>query len=218
MTDNWKTLLREDVVANMADNANFKDGVPVIAAITRAAILAGLSNVEVQEQVKLIHPNGTPIHCIRWYRSNPGARKSSTKNVFQEALNFFFESGKEFDKEDLAQLALDNLNIIYSARGANLTNLAKYELIDTFKTAQDEKRFAAASERAQAAAEKTAQKEADKKAKAEAKEAAKIDKIEADKAVKAAVDELVQVPGQTEVDPETGIVSQPTSKKKLIKK
>lgn len=213
MTNEWKNQLLPEVVAKMAENANFKNGVPVIAAITRAGILAGLTNEQVAAEVKKIHENGTPLHCISWYRSNLGPRKTSGKNLFQEALNHFNESGQTITDEDYIEIAKANLGIINSARGADLSVLSKYEIIGNYKQAQDEKRQAAAAEKMKATQEKQAAKEADKAA----KELAKADKAKANELVGAAVADVTGTAPTISVDPNTGMVDQ-NKGKKLIKK
>ena len=112
---NWKEVVHPAIVKYMAPNAQFKNGVPNIAAITRAAIAADNSgeyneprvftNAEIQRQVGLVHPGGTPIACINWYRNNPGPRKTTPRMSFKEAYKMFKENGKSIPQEDLAKIA-----------------------------------------------------------------------------------------------------------------
>lgn len=147
---NWKEIVHPAIVEFMPENAKFKNGVPNIAAITKAGIRADESgkyneprvftNEEIQRQVGLIHEGGTPIACVRWYRNNPGPRKHGARAGFREAYKYFKEQGNSISQEDLAAIAEANLPIIFGARGADLSNLSKYNIMDTFRTAMEEKK------------------------------------------------------------------------------
>jgi hypothetical protein len=134
MTNDWKQILDTRVVEQMAENAHFKNGIPVKAAVTRAGINAGLSNTEIQVEVAKLYPEGTPINCIRWYRSNPGPRFTSARTMFSEAYMMFKESGGVISNEDLIKIAEANLAIIFNARGADLTVLSKYGIVDSYQS------------------------------------------------------------------------------------
>lgn len=179
---NWKEVLHPAVVEHMPANAKFVNGVPNIAAITRACIAADESgkynepriftNEEIQRQVGLLHEGGTPINCIRWYRNNPGPRKSTARAGFKEAYALFKEQGKSIPQDVLAQIAEANLHVIFGARGADLTLLSEYKIMDNYK-AEMEVRKAKATE------EKIAKMQEAKAKKAEAKAAKEAAKAEA---------------------------------------
>lgn len=147
---NWKEIVHPGIVEFMPANAQFKDGVPNIAAITRAGILADQSgkyteprvftNEEIQRQVGLIHKGGTPIACVRWYRNNPGQRKTTARVTFKEAYALFKEQGKSIPQEDLAKIAEANLHIIFGARGSDLSVLSTFGIMENFKEAMEEKK------------------------------------------------------------------------------
>ena len=147
---NWKEIVHPGIVEFMPENAKFTKGVPNIAAITRAGIKADESgkydnprvftNEEIQRQVGLIHEGGTPIACVRWYRNNPGPRKHGARAGFREAYAYFKEQGNSVSQEDLAAIAEANLPIIFGARGADLSKLSDYKIMDNFKTAMEEKK------------------------------------------------------------------------------
>lgn len=147
---NWKEIVHPGIVEFMAENAKFVKGIPNIAAITRAGIKADESgkynnprvftNEEIQRQVGLLHDGGTPIACIRWYRNNPGPRKVGVRAGFREAYAYFKEQGNSISQEDLAAIAEANLPIIFGARGADLTNLSKYNIMKNFRIAMEEKK------------------------------------------------------------------------------
>lgn len=178
---NWKEVVHPAIVKYMAPNAQFKNGVPNIAAITRAAIAADNSgeyneprvftNAEIQRQVGLVHPGGTPIACINWYRNNPGPRKTTPRMSFKEAYKMFKENGKSIPQEDLAKIAEANLHIIFAARGADLTVLSQYPIMEEFKEAMEIKHQKMREEKcakARAARDaKAAEREAIEAAKAE---------------------------------------------------
>lgn len=184
---NWKEIVHPGIVEFMAENAKFVKGVPNIAAITRAGIKADESgkynnprvftNEEIQRQVGLLHEGGTPIACVRWYRNNPGPRKAGARAGFREAYNYFKEQGNSISQEDLAAIAEANLAIIFGARGADLTQLSKYNIMENFRTAMDEKKQKATEEKlakARAARkvdkEKAAEESKNEEAPAEAQE------------------------------------------------
>lgn len=217
-TKNWKELVHEGIVKYMPENARYKDGVPNIAAITRAGILADQSgeykgfftNEEIQHQVSLIHEGGTPINCIRWYRNTPGQRKNYTKVSFNEAYKLFKEQGKEITQEDLAKIAEANLAIIFNARGADLTILSTYKIMDNYKSTIEAEKEKAAAEKTAKVEQEKAEKEAAKKAKALEKEKAKAEKEAAKKAEK----EAKKVEKETEkVKPVTNSIKKQTLKK-----
>lgn len=151
-SSNWKEILHEGIVKYMPENAQFKNGVPNIAAITRAGIAADESgeynnprvftNEEIQRQVGLIHMAGTPINCIRWYRTNPGPRNASPRAGFKEAYALFKEQGKSIPQETLAEIADANLHIIFGARGADLSKLSEFGIMQNFKDAMEIKKQA----------------------------------------------------------------------------
>lgn len=176
-SSNWKEILHEGIVKYMPANAQFKNGVPNIAAITRAGIAADESgeynnprvftNEEIQRQVGLIHKAGTPMNCIRWYRTNPGPRNITPRVTFKEAYAVFKEQGKSIPQEALAEIAEANLHIIFATRGADLTKLSEFKVMENFKEEMEKRKqesIAAKLEKARAA---KAAKEA-KKAKPEA--------------------------------------------------
>ena len=161
---NWKETVHEGIVKYMPENAQFKNGVPNIAAITRAGIAADESgeysnprvftNEEIQRQVGLIHSAGTPISCIRWYRTNPGPRKTSPRAGFKEAYALFKEQGKTIPQEILAEIADANLHIIFGARGADVSKLAEFKIMENFKDEMEKRKqesIAAKLEKARAA-------------------------------------------------------------------
>jgi hypothetical protein len=171
---NWKEIVHEGIVKYMPENAQFKNGVPNIAAITRAGIAADESgeynnprvftNEEIQRQVGLIHRAGTPMNCIRWYRTNPGPRKASPRAGFKEAYALFKEQGKSIPQEALAEIAEANLHIIFGVRGADLTKLSEFGIMENFRIEMEKRKqetIAAKLEKARAARDA-------KKAKAEA--------------------------------------------------
>ena len=151
-SSNWKEILHEGIVKYMPENAQFKNGVPNIAAITRAGIAADESgeynnprvftNEEIQRQVGLIHMAGTPINCIRLYRTNPGPRNASPRAGFKEAYALFKEQGKSIPQETLAEIADANLHIIFGARGADLSKLSEFGIMQNFKDAMEIKKQA----------------------------------------------------------------------------
>ena len=162
---NWKEVLHEGIVKNMPTNAQFKNGVPNIAAITRAGIAADNSgeynnprvftNEEIQRQVGLVHPAGTPISCIRWYRTNPGPRKTSPRAGFKEAYALYKEQGNSIPQEILAEIADANLHIIFGARGADLSKLSTLGIMENFKAEMEKRKqesIATKLEKARAAA------------------------------------------------------------------
>lgn len=147
---NWKEILHPAIVEFMPENAKFVKGIPNIAAITRAAIKADESgeysnpriftNEEIQRQVSLLHKGGTKINCIRWYRNNPGPRKHGARAGFREAYALFKEQGKSISQEDLAAIAEMNLSVIFGARGADLSILSKYNIMENYRDIMDEKK------------------------------------------------------------------------------
>lgn len=176
---NWKEIVHPAIVEFMPENAKFKNGVPNIAAITKAGIRADESgkynepriftNEEIQRQVGLIHEGGTPIACVRWYRNNPGPRKHGARAGFREAYKYFKEQGKCMAQEDLAALAEANLPIIFGARGADLTHLSKYNIMENFRTAMEEKKKKSMEEKLAKARAAKKNPEAKEKTVAEAK-------------------------------------------------
>lgn len=181
---NWKEIVHEGIVKYMPENAQFKNGVPNIAAITRAGILADNSgeynnprvftNEEIQRQVGLIHEGGTPIACVRWYRNNPGQRKTTARAGFKEAYALYKEQGKSISEADLAKIAEANLHVIFGARGADLSVLSTYGIMENFKATMEEKKKLSMEEKL---AKARAAKEAKQK-KAEAKIETKAEAIE----------------------------------------
>ena len=179
-SSNWKEILHEGIVKYMPENAQFKNGVPNIAAITRAGIAADESgeynnprvftNEEIQRQVGLIHKAGTPMNCIRWYRTNPGPRNITPRVTFKEAYALFKEQGKSIPQEALAEIADANLHIIFATRGADLTKLSEFKIMENFRDEMEkrkQKSIAAKLEKARAARAAKVAKEA-KEAKPEA--------------------------------------------------
>lgn len=177
---NWKELVHPGIVKYMPENAQYKNGVPNIAAITRAGIKADESgeynnprvftNEEIQRQVGLIHKGGTPINCIRWYRNNQGPRNHSPRAGFKEAYALFKEQGKSIPQEVLAEIAEANLHVIFGARGANLDKLSEFGIMENFRNEMEKvKKEAIEAKLAKARAAKEA-KQAAKEAKAEVKE------------------------------------------------
>ena len=188
-SSNWKEILHEGIVKYMPANATFKNGIPNIAAITRAGIAADESgeynnprvftNEEIQRQVGLIHLAGTPINCIRWYRTNKGPRKTSPRAGFKEAYAFFKEQGKSIPQEILAEIADLNLHVIFGARGADLTKLAEFGIMESFKDEMEKRKqesIATKLEKARAARDEKAAKEAASTEAAKAPEKKKIAK------------------------------------------
>lgn len=149
-SNNWKELLHEGIVKYMPTNAQFKNGVPNIAAITRAGIAADESgeynnpriftNEEIQRQVGIIHEGGTPISCVRWYRTNPGPRAVRPRTGFKEAYAVFKEQGKSIPQEVLAEIADANLHVIFGARGADLSKLSEFGIMENFKDYMEQKK------------------------------------------------------------------------------
>ena len=143
---NWQDLVHPAIVEFMPKTANYVNGIPNIAAITRAGIFADKSgkydnpriftNDEIQRQVSLLHPSGTTKACINWYRNNPGQRKTTPRIMFREAYKLFKENGNSIPPEDLAAIAEANLHVIFSARGADLTVLSKYPIVENYKKAE----------------------------------------------------------------------------------
>ena len=181
-SSNWKEILHEGIVKYMPKNAKFKNGVPNIAAITRAGIAADESgeynnprvftNEEIQRQVGLIHKAGTPMNCIRWYRTNPGPRNITPRVTFKEAYALFKEQGKSIPQEALAEIADANLHIIFATRGANLTKLSEFKVMENFRDEMEKRKqesIAIKLEKARAA--KAAKEAKETKAAKEAKEA-----------------------------------------------
>ena len=179
-SSNWKEILHEGIVKYMPENAQFKNGVPNIAAITRAGIAADESgeynnprvftNEEIQRQVGLIHKAGTPMNCIRWYRTSPGPRNITPRVTFKEAYALFKEQGKSIPQEALAEIADANLHIIFATRGADLTKLSEFKIMENFRDEMEkrkQKSIAAKLEKARAARAAKVAKEA-KEAKPEA--------------------------------------------------
>lgn len=163
-SSNWKEILHEGIVKYMPENAQFKNGVPNIAAITRAGIAADESgeysnprvftNEEIQRQVGLIHKAGTPMNCIRWYRTNPGPRNITPRVTFKEAYAVFKEQGKSIPQEALAEIAEANLHIIFATRGADLTKLSEFKVMENFREEMEKRKqesIAAKLEKARAA-------------------------------------------------------------------
>ena len=172
-SSNWKEILHEGIVKYMPENAQFKNGVPNIAAITRAGIAADESgeynnprvftNEEIQRQVGLIHKAGTPMNCIRWYRTNPGPRNITPRVTFKEAYALFKEQGKSIPQEALAEIADANLHIIFATRGADLTKLSEFKIMENFRDEMEkrkQKSIAAKLEKARAARAAKVAKEA----------------------------------------------------------
>ena len=149
---NWKELVHPGIVEFMDPNASLKDGVPNIAAITRAGIRADESgkydnpriftNEEIQKQVALVHPGGTPINCIRWYRNNLGPRKISARTKFQDAYKYFKEQGNTVPMEVLAEIADANLHIIFGARGADISKISELKIMELYNDMLEEKKKA----------------------------------------------------------------------------
>lgn len=173
-SSNWKEILHEGIVKYMPENAQFKNGVPNIAAITRAGIAADESgeynnprvftNEEIQRQVGLIHKAGTPMSCIRWYRTNPGPRNITPRVTFKEAYALFKEQGKSIPQEALAEIADANLHIIFATRGADLTKLSEFKVMENFRDEMEkrkQKSIAAKLEKARAARAAKVAKEAE---------------------------------------------------------
>lgn len=173
-SSNWKEILHEGIVKYMPENAQFKNGVPNIAAITRAGIAADESgeynnprvftNEEIQRQVGLIHKAGTPMNCIRWYRTNPGPRNITPRVTFKEAYALFKEQGKSIPQEALAEIADANLHIIFATRGADLTKLSEFKVMENFRDEMEkrkQKSIAAKLEKARAARAAKVAKEAE---------------------------------------------------------
>ena len=206
ISTNWKEIVHPGIVEFMAENAKFVNGVPNIASITRAGIKADLSgkydnprvftNEEIQRQVGLLHEGGTPIACIRWYRNNLGPRRTTARAGFKEAYALYKEQGKSIPVEALAEIAEANLHVIFGARGADLTKLSEFKIMENFQTAMEEKKQkmqeekitkmqAAKEAKAKAKAEKeAAKKEATEKVEAAAKDAKAEPKAEAKKTLK----------------------------------
>ena len=201
-SSNWKEILHEGIVKYMPENAQFKNGVPNIAAITRAGIAADESgeynnprvftNEEIQRQVGLIHKAGTPMNCIRWYRTNPGPRNITPRVTFKEAYALFKEQGKSIPQEALAEIADANLHIIFATRGADLTKLSEFKVMENFR---DEM-------------EKRKQKSI----------AAKLEKARAARAAKVAKEAKPEAETTEEVQAETETETAPVEKKKSTKK
>ena len=197
-SSNWKEILHEGIVKYMPENAQFTNGVPNIAAITRAGIAADeygeynnprvFTTEEIQRQVGLIHKAGTPMNCIRWYRTNPGPRNITPRVTFKEAYALFKEQGKSIPQEALAEIADANLHIIFATRGADLTKLSEFKIMENFR---DEM-------------EKRKQKSI----------AARLEKARAAKAAKAAKDAEAETTEEVQAETETA----PVEKKKSIKK
>ena len=173
-SSNWKEILHEGIVKYMPENAQFKNGVPNIAAITRAGIAADESgeynnprvftNEEIQRQVGLIHKAGTPMNCVRWYRTNPGPRNITPRVTFKEAYALFKEQGKSIPQEALAEIADANLHIIFATRGADLTKLSEFKVMENFRDEMEkrkQKSIAAKLEKARAARAAKVAKEAE---------------------------------------------------------
>ena len=173
-SSNWKEILHEGIVKYMPENAQFKNGVPNIAAITRAGIAADESgeynnprvftNEEIQRQVGLIHKAGTPMNCIRWYRTHPGPRNITPRVTFKEAYALFKEQGKSIPQEALAEIADANLHIIFATRGADLTKLSEFKVMENFRDEMEkrkQKSIAAKLEKARAARTAKVAKEAE---------------------------------------------------------
>lgn len=176
-SSNWKEILHEGIVKYMPENAQFKNGVPNIAAITRAGIAADESgeynnprvftNEEIQRQVGLIHKAGTPMNCIRWYRTNPGPRNITPRVTFKEAYALFKEQGKSIPQEVLAEIADTNLHIIFATRGADLTKLSEFKIMENFRDEMEKRKQESIATKLEKARAAKAAKEA-KKAKPEA--------------------------------------------------
>lgn len=176
-SSNWKEILHEGIVKYMPANAQFKNGVPNIAAITRAGIAADESgeynnprvftNEEIQRQVGLIHKAGTPMDCIRWYRTNPRPRNITPRVTFKEAYAVFKEQGKSIPQEALAEIAEANLHIIFATRGADLTKLSEFKVMENFKEEMEKRKQESIAAKLKKARAAKAAKEA-KKAKPEA--------------------------------------------------
>lgn len=201
-SSNWKEILHEGIVKYMPANAQFKNGVPNIAAITRAGIAADESgeynnprvftNEEIQRQVGLIHKAGTPMNCIRWYRTKPGPRNITPRVTFKEAYAVFKEKGYSIPQEALAEIAEANLHVIFATRGADLSKLSEFKVMEIFKEEMEKRKqesIAAKLEKARAAkAAKEAKKakpaeEATEEVKAEA-EATPVEKKKPTKKLK----------------------------------
>ena len=172
-SSNWKEILHEGIVKYMPKNAKFKNGVPNIAAITRAGIAADESgeydnpriftNEEIKRQVGLIHKAGTPMSCVRWYRTNPGSRNITPRVTFKEAYALFKEQGKSIPQEALAEIADANLHIIFATRGADLTKLSEFKVMENFRDEMEKRKqesIAIKLEKARAAKAAKAAKEA----------------------------------------------------------
>ena len=200
-SSNWKEILHEGIVKYMPANAQFKNGVPNIAAITRAGIAADESgeysnprvftNEEIQRQVGLIHKAGTPMNCIRWYRTNPGPRNITPRVTFKEAYALFKEQGKSIPQEALAEIADANLHIIFATRGADLTKLSEFKVMENFRDEMEKRKQESI--------------------------AVKLEKARAAKAAKEAK-EAKKVKPEAEVTEEVQTETTPVEKKKLIKK
>ena len=201
-SSNWKEIVHEGIVKYMPANAQFKNGVPNIAAITRAGIAADESgeynnprvftNEEIQRQVGLIHKAGTPMNCIRWYRTNPGPRNITPRVTFKEAYALFKEQGKSIPQEALAEIADANLHSIVATRGADLTKLSEFKVMENLR---DEM-------------EKRKQKSI----------AAKLEKARAARAAKVAKEAKPEAETTEEVQAETETETAPVEKKKSTKK
>ena len=200
-SSNWKEILHEGIVKYMPANAQFKNGVPNIAAITRAGIAADESgeysnprvftNEEIQRQVGLIHKAGTPMNCLRWYRTNPGPRNITPRVTFKEAYALFKEQGKSIPQEALAEIADANLHIIFATRGADLTKLSEFKVMENFRDEMEKRKQESI--------------------------AVKLEKARAAKAAKEAK-EAKKVKPEAEVTEEVQTETTPVEKKKLIKK
>ena len=197
-SSNWKEILHEGIVKYMPENAQFKNGVPNIAAITRAGIAADESgeynnprvftNEEIQRQVGLIHKAGTPMNCIRWYRTNPRPRNITPRVTFKEAYALFKEQGKSIPQEALAEIADANLHIIFATRGADLTKLSEFKVMENFRDEMEkrkQKSIAAKLEKARAARAAKVAKEAEAETTEEVQaEAAPVEKKKSTKKLK----------------------------------
>ena len=197
-SSNWKEILHEGIVKYMPENAQFKNGVPNIAAITRAGIAADESgeynnprvftNEEIQRQVGLIHKAGTPMNCIRWYRTNPGPRNITPRVTFKEAYALFKEQGKSIPQEALAEIADANLHIIFATRGADLTKLSEFKVMENFRDEMEKRKqesIAARLEKARAARAAKVAKEAEAETTEEVQaEAAPVEKKKSTKKLK----------------------------------
>lgn len=147
---NWKEILHPGIVKYIPKDAKLTNGVPNIATITRAAIKADESgeysepriftNEEIIRQVSLVHEGGTKLNCVRWYRNNLGPRKQGSRAGFREAYALFKEQGNSISQEDLAAIAEANLPIIFGARGADLTILSNYNIMEAYREVKEAKR------------------------------------------------------------------------------